>query len=220
VTADLSSLHDAAREILPDIVEVRRRLHAQPELGLQLPITQGIVVDELRALGLEPVLGETVTSAVAVIEGGAPGPTVLLRADMDALPLQEDTDLPFASEVAGRMHACGHDTHVAMLLGAARLLVERREQLHGNVLLMFQPGEEGFHGARYMLDEGLLDRAPTALVAPDGAGASLGTASEARKASASAGVARLHPNIVLIVSRLTGSGTKSPLSSRARTRCS
>jgi hippurate hydrolase len=161
VTADLASLHAAARELLPDIVAVRRRLHAQPELGLQLPVTQGIVVDELRALGLEPVLGETVTSAVAVVEGATPGPTVLLRADMDALPLQEDSGLPFASEVAGRMHACGHDTHVAMLLGAARLLVERRDQLRGNVLLMFQPGEEGFHGARSMLEEGLLDRAPS-----------------------------------------------------------
>jgi hippurate hydrolase len=163
VTADLGSLHAAAREILPDVVKVRRRLHAKPELGLQLPITQGIVVDELKALGLEPVLGETVSSAVAVLEGSAPGPTVLLRADMDALPLQEDTELPFASEVAGRMHACGHDTHVAMLVGAARLLVDRRDQLRGNVLLMFQPGEEGFHGARFMLEEGLLDRAPSEL---------------------------------------------------------
>jgi amidohydrolase len=161
VTADLASLHAAARDVLPDVVAVRRRLHAQPELGLRLPITQGVVVEELLGLGLGPELGNTVTSAVALIEGDGPGPTVLLRADMDALPLQEDTDLPFASEVPGRMHACGHDTHVAMLLGAARLLVERRDQLRGNVLLMFQPGEEGFHGARFMLEEGLLDRAPS-----------------------------------------------------------
>ena len=76
---------------------------------------------------------------------------------MDALPLQEDTGLEFASELDGVMHACGHDTHVAMLLGAARLLVERRDELTGRVLLMFQPGEEGLHGARFMLDEGLLD---------------------------------------------------------------
>ncbi len=159
--AELHSLHDAARALLPEIVAVRRRLHAQPEVGLELPITLGVVVDGLRTLGLEPVLGESVTSAVAVVEGSAPGPTVLLRADMDALPLQEETELPFASQVAGRMHACGHDTHVAMLLGAARLLVDRRPQLKGNVVLMFQPGEEGFHGARFMLDEGLLGLAPS-----------------------------------------------------------
>ena len=83
---------------------------------------------------------------------------MLLRGDMDALPLQEDTGLPFASQIDGAMHACGHDTHVAMLASAARLLAGRREQLAGRVLLMFQPGEEGFHGARVMIDEGLLDR--------------------------------------------------------------
>jgi hippurate hydrolase len=92
-----------------------------------------------------------------VIEGERPGPTVLLRADMDGLPLTEVTDLEFASEVPGAMHACGHDTHVAMLLGAARLLLERRASLTGRVLLMFQPGEEGYGGARIMLEEGLLD---------------------------------------------------------------
>jgi len=95
---------------------------------------------------------------ISTIDGRrGPGPTILLRADMDALPLQEDTGLEFASEVAGTMHACGHDTHVAMLLGATRLLLERRDDLAGRVLLMFQPGEEGYHGAREMLAEGLLD---------------------------------------------------------------
>ena len=147
----------AATAILPDVVELRRTLHARPEIGLQLPATQAAVADELRRLGLEPKLGRSVTSVTAVIEGTAPGPTVLLRADMDALPLQEDTGLPFTSTIPGAMHACGHDTHVAMLLGATRLLLERREAIRGRVLLMFQPGEEGFHGARYMLDEGLLD---------------------------------------------------------------
>ena len=117
-------------------------------------------MEELQALGLEPRPGGTTTSVTAVIEGDRPGPTTLLRADMDALPLDEDTGLDFASEVPGAMHACGHDTHVAMLLGAARLLVERREALAGRVLLMFQPGEEGRHGARFMLEEGLLEDGP------------------------------------------------------------
>jgi amidohydrolase len=151
------SILAAAEAVLPDTLEIRRLIHRQPELGLQLPLTQGLVVDELERLGLEPGRGTAVTSVTAVIEGDAPGPTILLRADMDALPLTEDTGLPFASEIVGTMHACGHDTHVAMLLGAARLLVERRDRLAGRVLLMFQPGEEGFHGARAMLDEGLLE---------------------------------------------------------------
>lgn len=158
MTTELTTtLLDDARAVLPQIVDIRRRLHAEPEMGLQLPKTQAAVVAELESLGLRPELGRTTTSAVAVIEGTRPGPTILLRADMDALPLQEDTGLEFASKVAGTMHACGHDTHVAMLLGAARLLRDRRDDLRGRILLMFQPGEEGFHGARYMLDEGLLD---------------------------------------------------------------
>jgi amidohydrolase len=157
LTPPAPTLLDAARAILPDVLDVRRRLHRIPELGLQLPLTQRVVVEALRGLGLEPLLGKSVSSVVATIGGAAPGPTILLRADMDGLPLSEDTGLPFASEHDGRMHACGHDTHVAMLLGAARLLIERRATWSGRVLLMFQPGEEGFHGARFMLNEGLLD---------------------------------------------------------------
>jgi len=156
--ASLTDLLAEARAALPDIVAVRRRLHRVPEVGLHLPATQAIVVEELRALGLEPRPGTSTSSVTAVVEGAHPGPTILLRADMDGLPLTEETGLPFASETPGTMHACGHDTHMAMLLGAAGLLVERREQLAGRVLLMFQPGEEGYHGARFMLDEGLLDR--------------------------------------------------------------
>jgi hippurate hydrolase len=151
----------AAEAVLSDIVAIRRATHARPELGLRLPATQALIVEQLALLGLEPRLGESVTSVVALIEGARPGPTIILRADMDALPLQEDTGLEFASAIDGAMHACGHDTHVAMLIGAARLLVERRDALAGDVLLMFQPGEEGFHGARFMLDEGLLEQART-----------------------------------------------------------
>jgi amidohydrolase len=156
-TTTQAALLDAARAILPDVIAVRRELHRIPEIGNDLPQTQAVVVRELRALGLEPRLGNAVTSVTAVIRGGQPGPTVLLRADMDALTLTEDTGLDFSSGTPGQMHACGHDTHVAMLLGAARLLQERRAELAGNVLLMFQPGEENWHGARFMLEEGLLD---------------------------------------------------------------
>ena len=145
--------------IEPDVTDLRRRLHRIPEVGLQLPLTQAVVIAALREIGLEPVLGRSVSSVVATIEGSGPGPTILLRADMDGLPLSEDTGLPFASEHDGRMHACAHDTHMAMLIGAARLLVARRADWRGRVLLMFQPGEEGVHGARYMLEEGLLDAA-------------------------------------------------------------
>jgi hippurate hydrolase len=153
----LPALLGDAEALLPEIVEVRRRLHRRPEIGLDLPATQAVVVAELERMGLAPRVGKAVSSVTAIIEGARPGPTLVLRGDMDGLPLQEETGLEFSSEVPGAMHACGHDTHVAMLLGGARLLVARREQLAGRVLLMFQPGEEGFAGARFMLDEGLLD---------------------------------------------------------------
>ena len=157
MTSEPSTLVAAAESIHSDVVALRRRLHRRPEIGLDLPETQGLVVEELERLSLAPSLGRGLSSVTALIDGGSPGPTVLLRADMDALPILEATDLEFASEVDGAMHACGHDTHVAMLLGAARLLVERRAGLAGRVLLDFQPGEEGRHGARLMLEEGLLD---------------------------------------------------------------
>jgi len=137
-------------------VDLRRRLHRRPELGLQLPETQATILSELDDLDLDVRTGTSVSSVVAVLEGAQPGPTYLLRGDMDALPLTEDTGLDFSSEIPGAMHACGHDTHVAMLAGAARLLSSRRDEIAGRVIFMFQPGEEGFHGARYMLEEGLL----------------------------------------------------------------
>ena len=152
-----ASILDEARELLADTVELRRRIHRHPEIGLTLPFTQRVVLEALAPLGLEIRTGTRTTSVVATLEGARPGPTMLLRADMDALPLQEDTGLPFASEVKGAMHACGHDAHVAMLVGAARMLASRRSSLPGRVVFMFQPGEEGYHGARVMIDEGLLD---------------------------------------------------------------
>jgi amidohydrolase len=153
----LAGLRVQARTVQPRTVALRRALHRRPEVGLDLPVTRDAVLAALADLPLQVHLGRAVTSVVAVLEGSRPGPTVLLRGDMDALPLHEDTALEFASEIPGAMHACGHDTHVAMLASAARVLADHRDDIAGRVLLMFQPGEEGFHGARYMIEEGLLD---------------------------------------------------------------
>ncbi len=162
--APIDGLHAHARSVQPRTVTLHRALHRHPELGLDLPRTRDAVVAALADLPVQVHLGRSVSSVVAVLEGHRPGPTILLRGDMDALPMPEDTGLSYASEVAGAMHACGHDTHVAMLLGAARLLAERRDELAGQVVFMVQPGEEGYHGARYMLEEGLLDVVPEAPV--------------------------------------------------------
>ena len=145
-----------AGAVLDDVVALRRDLHQHPELALDLPRTQSRVLEALDGLPLRVTVGERQTSIVADLEGDRPGPTVLLRADMDALPMPEDTGLDYASEVPGVMHSCGHDAHTAMLMGAARLLADRRVDLAGTVRLLFQPGEEGHGGASVALDEGLL----------------------------------------------------------------
>jgi amidohydrolase len=159
-------LRDDALALRPDLVALRHRLHEHPELGLELPVTQRTVLAAIDGLGLEVSTGSALSSVTAVLRGGgrpsgrAGGPpTVLLRGDMDALPVTEATGLDYASKVAGVMHACGHDLHTAMLVGAARLLSAHRDELPGDVVFMFQPGEEGWDGARYMLDEGVLDAA-------------------------------------------------------------
>src|SRR4051812_46267550 len=159
-----TELLSAGGALLDDAIDLRRRLHRQPELGLELPKTQAAILEALDGLPLTTTLGTTSTSVVATLDGDRDGPTILLRGDMDALPMPEDTDLEFKSEVDGAMHACGHDSHVAMLAGAAKLLVDRRKDIAGRVVFMFQPGEEGFGGARFMLEDGLLagDRPPTA----------------------------------------------------------
>jgi hippurate hydrolase len=155
ISVDPTLLEDA-EGLLGGAVSLRREIHAHPEIGLQLPRTQEVILDALEGLGLEVATGREVSSVVAVLEGGRDGPTTLLRGDMDGLPMPEDTGLEFASRVEGAMHACGHDAHVAMLVGAARLLAGRVGDLAGRVLFMFQPGEEGHGGAKLMLDEGLL----------------------------------------------------------------
>ena len=147
-----------AAEIADDIIALRRELHRDPEIGNDLPRTQARVLEALEGLPLEITTGESLTSVVAVLRGSRPGPTVLLRGDMDGLPVREDNDLEYRS-TNDAMHACGHDLHTAGLVGAARLLSAHRDELPGNVVFMFQPGEEGPGGAAPMIAEGLLDAA-------------------------------------------------------------
>jgi amidohydrolase len=156
---------EAGEALLPDMIALRRAIHEEPELGLHLPLTTAKAKAALAGLPLEIREGPSTTGFMAILRGPANGRTVLLRGDMDALPLHEDTGLDFTSRTDGAMHACGHDTHVAMLAGAARALCARKDELAGTVIFMFQPGEEGHHGARWMIDDGLLDPLPDAAFA-------------------------------------------------------
>jgi hippurate hydrolase len=137
--------------MLPELQSLRRKLHQIPEFGLELPNTLKVILDEISPLG-QITLGKSITSAVLHINGDHPGPTVLLRADMDALAVIEDTGVPYAS-TNGFMHACGHDLHMAMGVGAAKILASRKSELKGEVIIFFQPGEEGHHGADVMIEE-------------------------------------------------------------------
>ncbi|WP_457099890.1 M20 metallopeptidase family protein [Microbacterium sp. P5_E9] len=156
---DALALAHAQRD---DLVRLRHALHAFPEIGLDLPRTQAHVLAELADLGLEISTGTDCTSVTAVLRGTAPrrgdeAPAVLLRADMDALSVREATGLEWASTIPGAMHACGHDLHTSMLVGAARILAAHRDELAGDVVFMFQPGEEMHDGAAVMIREGVLD---------------------------------------------------------------
>jgi amidohydrolase len=162
------SFRDEAARIAGDVAELRHAIHREPEIGLDLPKTQAKVLGALDGLPLEISTGHRLSSVTAVLRGARPGPVVLLRGDMDALPVTEETGLPYASAVPGAMHACGHDLHTAMLAGAARLLSAHRDSLPGSVIFMFQPGEEGYAGARHMISEGVLDAAGTRPVAAYG----------------------------------------------------
>ena len=152
----MRTLELAARHA-PHLVALRRSLHEVPEIGLHLPVTQRMVLDALEGLGLEVTTGRSLSSVVAVLRGAAvtpgEGPVVLLRGDMDGLPVTEDLDVPYRSLHDGQMHACGHDLHTAALVGAARILSEMREELAGDVVFMFQPAEEGPGGAAPMIAE-------------------------------------------------------------------
>jgi amidohydrolase len=159
------SVRDEAAKIADEVAELRHAIHREPEIGLDLPKTQRKVLDALDGLPLEISTGRGLSSVTAVLRGDRPGPVVLLRGDMDALPVTEETGLPYASTIPGAMHACGHDMHTAMLAGAARLLSARKASLPGSVVFMFQPGEEGHAGARHMIGEGVLDAAGSRPVA-------------------------------------------------------
>src|SRR5438552_2202247 len=165
--AIMSELHrflEEARELLTAAVALRRRIHAEPELGLELPLTTTAVLDGLQGLDVEIARGPSTSGLVVSLAGRKPGTqtgrTILLRGDMDALPMPEETGLDFASEIKGRMHACGHDAHTAMLAQAVHLLHRHRDNFAGTVKFMFQPGEEGYGGARLMIKDGLLDADP------------------------------------------------------------
>jgi hippurate hydrolase len=155
----VSGLHDDAVAVAAEVTELRHAIHQDPEIGTDLPRTQEKVLAALAGLPVEVTPGKSLTSVTAVLRGARPGPTVLLRGDMDALPVTERTGVPYTSRVPGVMHACGHDLHTAMLAGSVKLLAARRDELAGNVVFMFQPGEEGYHGARFMIEEGVLDAA-------------------------------------------------------------
>lgn len=150
-------------QLKDELVELRRDFHKHPELAFEEFRTAKVVAEYLSDLGLEPKTGIAITGVTADIVGGLPGPTLLLRADMDALPIHEQTDLPFASLVEGKMHACGHDGHTAILLGTAKKLVEHRDKLRGTVRVLFQPAEEGPGGAAPMIEEGVLEGVDAAL---------------------------------------------------------
>ena len=155
MTPDL--LH-SARQLEPRIVSTRRTIHSHPEMGYKEEQTSTLVQARLRELGIPFKSGLAKTGVVAQIKGElGDGPCVLLRADMDALPIEEQSGVPFSSEVPGVMHACGHDAHTAMLLGAAELILDRKSTFAGTVKLMFQPAEEGGGGAAKMIDDGVLD---------------------------------------------------------------
>src|SRR5437764_414050 len=156
--ATMTTLRDEIAEWEPELIATRRDFHMHPELGLEEVRTSGIVVERLRALGFDEIqTGIAVTGVKAVLRGGKPGKTLLLRGDMDALPIEEENAVDYRSQTAGTMHACGHDAHTAMLLTTARVLISRRDEIPGTIVLCFQPAEEGRGGAKLMVAEGVLE---------------------------------------------------------------
>jgi len=151
------SVLDVPATVIDDVVGLRRDFHMHPELGFEEVRTARIVADRLKALGYEVRTGVGQTGVVGILRTKKPGRTILLRADMDGLPVQEQSGVAFSSRESGKMHACGHDGHTAILLGAAQMIVERRDLLCGTIVLCFQPAEEGKGGAKAMIVDGVLE---------------------------------------------------------------
>ncbi|MGZ3496778.1 MAG: M20 metallopeptidase family protein [Vulcanimicrobiaceae bacterium] len=154
----MTAVSTVPQKIVNDVIAIRRDLHMHPELGFEEERTARIVAGRLHSLGFEVHAGIATTGVVGVMRGSKPGKTIMLRADMDALPILEENTHPYRSTIAGKMHACGHDGHVAILLGAAQLIADGKEELAGTVCLVFQPAEEGRGGAKVMVEEGIIER--------------------------------------------------------------
>jgi amidohydrolase len=150
-------IREKAEAISDWLVEIRRDLHENPEIGLEETRTSAMVAEKLNQLGLDVKTGIGGTGLAGFLSGKTPGRVIAIRADMDALPIEEDTGLPFASRNQGVMHACGHDGHVAMALGAARILSEMRKDINGGIKFIMQAAEENYGGAKYMVEEGVLE---------------------------------------------------------------
>ena len=159
----LDAIQSRADDVFADVVDLRRTIHRNPELAREEHETAALIADTLRSLDLDAVrTGIFDTGVMGTLSGSKPGPTLLLRADIDALPIQEETGLDFASENEGRMHACGHDAHTASLLGTAMILSDLRDALHGHVRFCFQPAEERIPGgAKFMIEAGVLEATDT-----------------------------------------------------------
>lgn len=153
----MSDFQRQASQLREEMIARRRELHQHPELGFEEGYTAGVVAESLQKLGLEVQTGVGKTGVVGLLEGDQAGPTVMLRADMDALPIQEENDVPYASQIVGKMHACGHDGHTTILLAVAKMLAQYRSQMRGRVKFVFQPAEELGLGAAAMIEDGVLE---------------------------------------------------------------
>lgn len=154
----MNEIFERAKELFTEMQENRRHIHKYPELGLDLPQTKKFVISRLEEIGVSDIKEYGSSGISAIIEGTGDGKTLLLRADMDALPLDENSDLDYKSTIEGQFHGCGHDIHTSTLLGAAKIIMENRDKFPGRVKLMFQPAEEIFKGARMMINEGVLEK--------------------------------------------------------------